>query len=114
MFYFIYSHFTDKPSSPKDIQVTCQDKGRICVAWQPPGKDGGSPVTGYIVETCRSTSSSWVETAKLDGSTLSHDITGLVQSAQYYVRVFAENQAGISKRGAELDEPVFARKPISE
>ena len=106
--------FSEKPSAPKEIQVTSTDKGSISVAWQPPENDGGSPITGYILETCRSTSSTWMEAGKLDGSTLSHDITGLVESAQYYVRVFAENQAGISKRGTDLDEPVFARKPFSK
>lgn len=107
-----FACITEKPSAPKDIKVTSTNKGSISVAWQPPEDDGGSPITGYILETCRSTSSTWMEAGKVDGFRTSHEITGLVDNAQYYVRVFAENQAGISKKYSDLDEPVFARKPI--
>ena len=104
--------FPDKPSAPRDLVVTTTDKGQISVAWQPPENNGGSPITEYILETCRSTSSTWMEAGKVDGSTLSHDITSL-DNAQYYVRVFAKNEAGISKKYVDLNQPVFAGETMS-
>jgi hypothetical protein len=94
--------------------VTSTDKGTIGVAWQPPEDNGGSAITEYIIESCRSTSSTWMEAGKVDGNTVNFDVDSLVDNAQHYIRVFAKNEAGISKKSAELDQPAFARKPISE
>ena len=38
----------------------------------------------------------------------------LDERAEYIVRVFAQNEAGLSKTAAELAKPVAARAPISE
>ena len=40
----------DKPSKPTNLRVTDVWKDYISVTWEPPIKDGGSPLTGYSLE----------------------------------------------------------------
>ena len=100
------------PSAPVNVGVTGADAGLISLAWDPPKSDGGSPVTGYIVEVCNSTESTW-QKVPVDGSVLSLDLTDLKEGDFYFIRVFAKNEAGVSKRSGELDDAVCAKKPIS-
>jgi Fibronectin type III domain len=39
-----------KPSKPTNLRVTEVWKDYITVTWEPPLKDGGSPLMGYTVE----------------------------------------------------------------
>ena len=55
-----------------------------------------------------------LQVATVGADTLAYTAEGLTDSADYFVRVFSENKAGISKRGCELDDPVKARAPISK
>lgn len=41
---------TDKPDPPGKPEVADSDKDHITIKWDPPKKDGGSPVLGYNVE----------------------------------------------------------------
>ena len=88
--------------------------GLISIAWDAPVSDGGSPVTGYMVETCRSGSTTWNPSAKINAGTLAADLAGLTVGDYYFIRVFSENLAGISKRPADLNETICCKKPMSE
>lgn len=45
------SHVTaDPPGPPSTPEVTGYDSNQVSLKWHPPREDGGSPVTGYVVE----------------------------------------------------------------
>jgi len=106
--------FSDVPSAPTNLGVTETGDGFISVAWDTPRSDGGSPITGYIVQVNRSGTRGWTEAGKADNTTRTFDLTGLVTGEYYFVRVFAENQVGVSKKAADLSEPVCAKRPTSK
>ena len=41
---------TDEPDAPKNLKATDWDKDHVDLKWEPPVSDGGSPITGYLVE----------------------------------------------------------------
>lgn len=103
------------PSAPVGLRVTSTDAGRISLAWDVPQSDGGSPITAYIVEICRSGSSTgWTAGVRVDGGCLSAELTDLSENDLYFVRIFSENQAGLCKKPCELSEPVSAKKPLGK
>ena len=40
----------DKPSAPRDLRVVDQSESSVSLSWTPPRDDGGSKITGYVVE----------------------------------------------------------------
>ena len=107
--------FSDVPYAPCSLRVSEVDSSRAVVAWDAPLSDGGSPITQYHVELCRSGSvGGWTRVASVDGTTLTAQLTGLTEGDFYFVRVFAENQAGLSKKASELVDAFCARKPLSK
>lgn len=86
----------------------------MLVAWDAPKSDGGLPIKSYTVEVCRSGSSIWTKAALVSGDDLSCDLTGLMEDTYYFVRIYAENDAGISRRALEMNQPVCAKRPRSK
>ena len=41
---------TDPPGKPSKPVIEDYDKDRALIKWEPPKDDGGSPITGYVVE----------------------------------------------------------------
>ena len=102
------------PLAPVDFRVTSTDAGSISLAWGVPKSDGGSAITGYIVELCLSGSTSdWTTgvCVRVDDSCLSAELTGLSENDLYLARIFSENKLGVCKTPCELSEPVSATKP---
>jgi len=106
---------SDVPQAPVGLRVTGTNVGLISLAWDAPKSDGGSAVTGYIIEICRSGSTTgWTTGARVDGSCQSAELTGLSENDLYFVRVFSENQAGLCKKPCEISEPISAKKPLGK
>jgi len=42
--------FLDEPGKPGNLEVTDWDKNFVDLKWIPPKEDGGSPITGYLIE----------------------------------------------------------------
>lgn len=40
----------DPPGVPKDVQIADFDADFVDLTWKKPEGDGGSPITGYIIE----------------------------------------------------------------
>jgi titin len=92
------------PSIPQNLEVVDIDREAITLAWQKPGRDGGSPVTAYRIEYCTEEEvedeygdkqvkqSSW-ETFKTV-STFKCTVTGLKEGIPHKFRVRAANEAG--------------------
>ena len=89
------------------------DSTYITLAWESPDSDGGSALTGYVVEKRDMKRADFVFLANVDAATLQCRATRLFEGCDYMFRVFAENQAGLSQPG-ETDTPITARMPYGQ
>jgi hypothetical protein len=96
--------YSDEPGKPGRPMVTDWDKDRIDIEWDPPLKDGGSPITGYVVEMKDPITKEWVECAEVRGTSAS--ITGLKEGQEYQFRVKAKNKAGAGAPSEPSDKQV--------
>ncbi|KAK1941929.1 Titin [Phytophthora citrophthora] len=89
------------PSAPTQAALGVTSATMLTVRWAPPSDDGGSSISGYVVQ--------WDIAAGFDSLALttattmtvgdpaqrSYTITGLTPGTLYYVRVFAKNIGGM-------------------
>jgi len=101
------------PSSPQNLRGTEVDATYITLSWDSPASDGGSALTGYVIEKRDMKRADYVFLANVDATTMSYKATRLFEGSEYLFRVFAENQAGLS-RPCELDKPITARMPYGQ
>ena len=66
------------------------------MTWKPSPKDGGSPITGYILESRENWKTTWLPAGKTDGDTCTFSVGKLKEGQEYYFRVCAENSVGKS------------------
>ena len=104
------------PAAPESFVASVTDPGDVNLSWEAPtwdlrGEirgdqtwgDGGSPITGYVVQW-KEESDSWATEADVSEATVtgtSHTIQGLTGGTDYTTRVIAVNGIG---RGAPSDE----------
>ncbi|VDP99495.1 unnamed protein product [Trichobilharzia regenti] len=100
----------DKPSSPEDVEVTDLTAESCKLVWKPPTKDGGAPITDYIVEKCDATTGIWEKVPAIIVGT-SCPIKGLTEGKRYRFRVSAVNPLGQSEP-AEVLNAVTAKNPF--
>lgn len=99
----IYSRFIFKlapPSPPQNLAATSVTSKSVTIQWEPPISNGGSELTGYIVEKRLATLSSsikWTRVVTLDTYCLQYCIDNLKEKSEYVFRVLAENVAGLSE-----------------
>uniref|UniRef100_A0A6I8QSE0 Titin n=1 Tax=Xenopus tropicalis TaxID=8364 RepID=A0A6I8QSE0_XENTR len=85
------------PQAPKAPEVTAITKDSMIVVWERPAFDGGSEITGYVLEKRDKEGIRWTRCNKRIISELRFRVTGLVESHLYEFRVSAENAAGLSE-----------------
>lgn len=89
----------------------------MTVNWEEPKYDGGSSVTGYIIEKKETTSKRWIRVNRdpIRALPLGNywDVTGLLEGAMYQFRVIAVNAAGCGLPSPPSD-PVLCRDPIGK
>ena len=66
------------------------------LSWNKPQNDGGSPITGYIVEIKERESEYWSEIGTTNQKDLSFTATRLKIGRFYAYRISAKNQNGVS------------------
>ena len=104
----------DKPSSPVGpIEIEDVQKTGATLSWQPSKKDGGSPITAYIVEQREGWRSSWKPCGKTKPDEHTLVVDGLKEGQDYFFRIIAENAAGKSEP-LEMDGSVKPRAPFSK
>ncbi|XP_033116214.1 twitchin-like [Anneissia japonica] len=101
----------DEPGSPSVPVVEEMTKSSATVAWTPPENDGGSPVTGYLVEYKEPESNKWLKANNFPLKDNQLTIPGLSEGKEYEFRVTAENEAGLGKP-SRASAPVVAEDPI--
>uniref|UniRef100_A0A4W6C8Z7 Titin n=1 Tax=Lates calcarifer TaxID=8187 RepID=A0A4W6C8Z7_LATCA len=95
------------PSPPMKLGVVNVTKDSITIAWTRPEYDGGSRVTGYLIDAVEKGQTKWVKCATV--RTMTHTIKSLREGAEYFFRVRAENHAGLSEP-KEMIVPVIVKE----
>ncbi|CAK5074870.1 unnamed protein product [Meloidogyne enterolobii] len=100
----------DPPGPPSTPEITAYDTNMVALRWNPPRDDGGSPITGYIVERFEKRGGGdWAPVKSLGICRLtSANVTGLAQGETYQFRVRAVNAAGEGPPSGSC-EPVECR-----
>ena len=80
-----------KPEPPIIEEVT---KEGASLSWSPPTKDGGSPITNYILEMRRVGDIKWQAVPKDKNTDTKYQVPNLAEDVDFEFRVAAENKAG--------------------
>ncbi|XP_071384479.1 titin-like [Centroberyx affinis] len=84
------------PSVPTDVEVTSATSEAMTICWKRPESDGGSSISGYIIEKREKQGLRWVRVNKKPVYDLRVKASSLREGCEYEFRVFAENAAGLS------------------
>ena len=105
---------SDKPSPPEGPLVASDiTADSASLSWKPPKSDGGSPLTGYIIEKRDVRKTTWTKVASVDDKTLTCVATKLLEGTPYLFRVMAVNKEG-SSLPLESEDEVVPKKPAGE
>ena len=106
--------FLAVPSSPLgpleviDYQRTC-----ITVRWKAPDKDGGCPITGYLLERKTIKGILWNKIETVSADTFKYCFRNLYENTDYLLRVIAVNRIGNSSP-LDCDSAITARSPFGK
>uniref|UniRef100_A0A3B3WW74 Titin n=1 Tax=Poecilia mexicana TaxID=48701 RepID=A0A3B3WW74_9TELE len=85
------------PGSPKNVEVSNVKKDSMVLSWEAPSEDGGSPITGYIIEKHDKEGVRWTRCNRQTVTDLTFKVTGLLETHIYEFRVAAENAVGVGE-----------------
>uniref|UniRef100_A0A0B7BN15 Uncharacterized protein n=1 Tax=Arion vulgaris TaxID=1028688 RepID=A0A0B7BN15_9EUPU len=85
---------TDSPGTP---DVTEVGGDFVSLTWERPKSDGGGKISGYWVEKREHGTENWSRVNNSPSLTNMINIPNLIEDRRYEFRVFAENEAGLSK-----------------
>ena len=66
------------------------------LTWEPPLNNGGTEITGYVVEKRLEYVAKWEKVYTLEANCLTYTFENLKEKSEYLFRVFAENSIGLS------------------
>ena len=93
------------PTVPITMSVEATSSTSISAQWNASKKDGGIPITAYVVEYRNALDpASSFETQVVAGDVLSTTLNGLTPSTEYDVSVRGENAVGRSDPSATMQE----------
>ena len=84
----------DEPGKPGTPLIDDYNKDFIKLKWKQPESDGGSPITGYIVEKKDKYNPDWVPVLETIVTDTTAKVPDLVEGNQYEFRVRAVNKGG--------------------
>lgn len=85
------------PSAPQNPKVVKVGKSYVDLTWEPPTNDGGSRITGYIVEKREIGSPLWTKANEYNVTTTNYTALNLIERSDYEFRIYAVNAAGKSE-----------------
>nr|CAD7456920.1 unnamed protein product [Timema tahoe] len=88
------SQVPSPPGTPKVVKV---GRSYVDLQWEPPLSDGGSRITGYIIEKREVGSGTWQKCNDYNVLDCSYTVLNLIEQADYEFRIFAVNAAGKSE-----------------
>uniref|UniRef100_A0A672I7Y4 Uncharacterized protein n=1 Tax=Salarias fasciatus TaxID=181472 RepID=A0A672I7Y4_SALFA len=107
----VAEHSFMPPSPPGKPQTSDLAEDAVTVGWTMPLSDGGSQITGYIIER-RHKGGKWIRVNKTPCRDLRYRVLGLFEGSEYEFRVFAENIAGFSGP-SPISDPCKPCRPIT-
>ena len=96
-----------KPEKPGTPSVTDWDTNRVDLEWTPPKRDGGTPITGYIIEK-RPKFGQWEKALEVEPNKTSARVPDLTEGEEYEFRIIAVNKAGPGEP-SEASQPIVAK-----
>ncbi|OTF83012.1 twitchin-like protein, partial [Euroglyphus maynei] len=94
------------PSAPRDLRVTKVGRNYVDLKWEPPRSEGGSRITGYLIERKEvGGGSHWYKVNEYGALDCQYTVLNLPEHSEYEFRVSAINAAGTS-------EPVYTTAPV--
>ena len=84
----------DLPGKPGSPVINDYDTDFVQLAWKKPESDGGTPITGYVIEKKEKYSDEWVPVADVEGDVTTGRVNDLIEGHQYEFRVRAVNKGG--------------------
>jgi len=104
-----YISFLDKPGVPVGpMKIDEVDATSVTCSWEPPEKDGGANVSGYVVEQRDAHRPGWMPVSESVTRPM-FKFTRLVEGTEYVFRVAATNRFGI---GGFLQSEVVECKSV--
>lgn len=98
------------PGPPKDLHHTDVDKTEVWLVWNWPDRNGGSEITGFLVEYQEEGEKEWDEWKTV--SIPESHVTGLEDGKTYRFRVRAENAIGLSRPDTTV--PILCQEKLGE
>ena len=83
------------------------------MTWRAPKSDGGSLITGYVIERREGSRTTWTKVGETSSETRKYKATRLTEGTEYAFRVAAENSIGVGEF-ATIDKPVKADVSFGE
>lgn len=83
------------------------------LTWEAPKSDGGSPVTGYLIDRATNNSGRWIRVTRDEVKDLTLSFDSLMEGTVYEFRVYAVNKKGESQP-SEPCEPFTAKNPYGK
>uniref|UniRef100_A0A672NYG7 Titin n=1 Tax=Sinocyclocheilus grahami TaxID=75366 RepID=A0A672NYG7_SINGR len=99
----------DPPGTPEAIVIT---RNLVTLQWAKPQYDGGSAITGYIIERKKLPEGRWMKASFTNIIHTQFTITGLEEEQRYEFRVIAKNAAGNLSVPSESTGPITAQDEI--
>ncbi len=87
---------------PIKLVVSVGTTTQVNLAWNYPGDDGNTPITGYKIEVKKDSDTYETLVADSKSTTRSYSHTDLVTKSKYTYRISAINSAGISESSNEV------------
>lgn len=103
----------DAPGAPGLPEIKDYDADFVELAWQRPDTDGGSPITGYVIEKRDRYSPDWEPCANVEGDTCRGRVPDLIEGQTYEFRVRAVNKAGPGEASAATGKWVARPKNLA-
>uniref|UniRef100_A0A3B3IF30 Titin n=1 Tax=Oryzias latipes TaxID=8090 RepID=A0A3B3IF30_ORYLA len=107
----VAEHSFMPPSPPGKPQSYDLSEDSVTVGWTMPLADGGSQITGYLIER-RHKGGKWIRVNRIPCKDLRYRVLGLFEGNEYEFRVFAENIAGYSGP-SPISDPCKPCRPIT-
>ena len=102
-----------RPSKPQGpIVVTDVRAKKAKVRWEKPDDDGGSPVTGYVIERQDADTGHWIPCGEVGPDDTEAEVDGLTENKKYNFRVKAVNKEGESEP-LETEKTTLAKNPYT-
>lgn len=86
--------FADAPGPPGQPQVVDWDSDHVDITWTPPQRDGGAPISGFIVQKKDKYTFDFSNVFEIPGDQMKASVPNLPENKEFQFRVVAVNKAG--------------------